>query len=149
LAAFHLTALIKFVFQLSDATGDMPAMENNFPQNDGSLEAAIGYPILKTQSSSLSDILKDSFKKSDSFTRWMSKELPEVEDSQIQSTSGVFWSTEEPLDQFALPPMVSQDQLFSIVDFAPTWTYGGSKTKVYHSSFLLLFPLNPGVMYLY
>ncbi|KAK3153577.1 hypothetical protein QOZ80_2BG0177660 [Eleusine coracana subsp. coracana] len=135
------------LWQLSDATGDMPAMEN-FLQNDGSLEAAIGYPFLKTQSSSLSDILKDSFKKSDSFTRWMSKELPEVEDSQIQSSSGVFWSPEEadniieasshePLDQFTVAPMVLQDQLFSIVDFAPTWTYVGSKTKILISGRLL------------
>jgi calmodulin-binding transcription activator len=119
----------------------MPVMENNLPQNDGSLEAAIGYPFLKTQSSSLSDILQDSFKKSDSFTRWMSKELAEVEDSQIQSSSGVYWSTEEadriieassrePLGQFTVGPMILQDQLFSIVDFAPTWTYVDSKTKV-------------------
>lgn len=123
----------------------MSATENSFPQqNDGSLEAAIGYPFLKTQSSNLSDILKDSFKKTDSFTRWMSKELPEVEDSQIHSSSGGFWSTEEsnniieasscePLDQFTVSPMLSQDQLFSIVDFAPNWTYVGSKTKVWYS----------------
>ncbi|OQU91909.1 calmodulin-binding transcription activator 3 isoform X1 [Sorghum bicolor] len=128
--------------QFSSATGDLSATENSFPQqNDGSLEAAIGYPFLKTQSSNLSDILKDSFKKTDSFTRWMSKELPEVEDSQIHSSSGGFWSTEEanniieassrePLDQFTVSPMLSQDQLFSIVDFAPNWTYVGSKTKI-------------------
>lgn len=137
----HLT---KFVaFQFSSATGDL-STENSFPQpNDGSLEAAIAYPFLKTQSSNLSDILKDSFKKTDSFTRWMSKELLEVEDSQIQSTSGAYWSTEEadsiieassrePLDQFTVSPMLSQDQLFSIVDFAPSWTYVGSKTKVWY-----------------
>ena len=135
-----------FAFQFSSATGDLSATENSFPQqNDGSLEAAIGYPFLKTQSSNLSDILKDSFKKTDSFTRWMSKELPEVEDSQIHSSSGGFWSTEEanniieassrePLDQFTVSPMLSQDQLFSIVDFAPNWTYVGSKTKVWYSN---------------
>ena len=119
----HLTEV--FAFQFSSATGDLSATENSFPQqNDGSLEAAIGYPFLKTQSSNLSDILKDSFKKTDSFTRWMSKELPEVEDSQIHSSSGGFWSTEEanniieassrePLDQFTVSPMLSQDKLFS------------------------------------
>ena len=74
----------------------------------------------------------------------MSKELLEVEDSQIQSSSGAYWSTEEadsiieassrePLDQFTVSPMLSQDQLFSIVDFAPTWTYVGSKTKVWYN----------------
>ncbi|KAG2538400.1 hypothetical protein PVAP13_9NG356600 [Panicum virgatum] len=129
-------------WQFPGATGDLSTPESSFPQpNDGSLEAAIGYPFLKTQSSNLSDILKDSFKKTDSFTRWMSKELLEVEDSQIQSSSGAYWSTEEadsiieassrePLDQFTVSPMLSQDQLFSIVDFAPTWTYVGSKTKI-------------------
>uniref|UniRef100_A0A804PC24 CG-1 domain-containing protein n=1 Tax=Zea mays TaxID=4577 RepID=A0A804PC24_MAIZE len=128
--------------QFSSGTGDLAATVNSFPQeNDGSLEAAIGYPFLKTQSSNLSDILKDSFKKTDSFTRWMSKELPEVEDSQIQSSSGAFWSSEEAnniieasnheaLDQFTVSPMLSQDQLFSIVDFSPNWTYVGSKTKI-------------------
>ncbi|CAL4941505.1 unnamed protein product [Urochloa decumbens] len=128
-------------WQFSGATGDLPTAENSSPQpNDGSLEAA-SYPFLKTQSSNLSDILKDSFKKTDSFTRWMSKELPEVEDSQIQSSSGVYWGTEEadsiieassrePLDQFTVSPMLSQEQLFSIVDFAPSWTYVGSKTKI-------------------
>ncbi|KAF0928412.1 hypothetical protein E2562_003230, partial [Oryza meyeriana var. granulata] len=128
-------------WQFSSAIGDISAIENSVQQNDGSLEAAIGYPSLKTQSSNLSDILKDSFKKSDSFTRWMSKELLEVEDSQIQSSSGAYWNTEEadsiieassrePLDQFTVAPMVLQDQLFSIVDFLPSWTYAGSKTKV-------------------
>ncbi|WVZ58628.1 hypothetical protein U9M48_008880 [Paspalum notatum var. saurae] len=129
-------------WQSSSATGDLSATGNSFPQpNDGSLEAAIGYPFLKTQSSNLSDILKDSFKKTDSFTRWMSTELLEVEDSQIQSSSGVYWSTEEadsiieassrePLDQFTVSPMLSQDQLYSIVGFAPNWTYVGSKTKI-------------------
>uniref|UniRef100_A0A0E0IRG5 CG-1 domain-containing protein n=1 Tax=Oryza nivara TaxID=4536 RepID=A0A0E0IRG5_ORYNI len=135
----YLTEAI--AFQLSSATADISATENSVQQNDGSLGAAIGFPFLKTQSSNLSDILKDSFKKSDSFTRWMSKELLDVEDSQIQSSSGAYWNTEEadsiieassrePLDQFTVAPMVLQDQLFSIVDFSPSWTYAGSKTKV-------------------
>jgi calmodulin-binding transcription activator len=34
------------------------------------------------------------------------------------------------LGQFTVGPMILQDQLFSIVDFAPTWTYVDSKTKV-------------------
>ncbi|KQJ96510.1 calmodulin-binding transcription activator 3 isoform X2 [Brachypodium distachyon] len=118
-------------WQYPSAIGDLSAMENNFPQNDRPLEAVISQPFLKTKSSNLSDILKDSFKKSDSFTRWMSKELPDVEDSQIQSSSGAYWNTEEALDQFTVAPMLSQDQLFSIVDFSPSWTYAVSKTKVF------------------
>lgn len=97
--------------------------------------------LLKTHSSSFSDILKDSFKKSDSFTRWMSKELGEVDDSQIKSSSGVYWNSEETdhiieasspdqLDQFTVDPVLAKDQLFSIFDFSPSWTYAGSKTRV-------------------
>lgn len=86
-------------------------------------------------------MLKDSFKKSDSFTRWMSKALGDVDDSQIKSSSRVYWNSEETdniieessldqLDQFTLDPVLAQDQLFSIVDFSPSWTYSGSKTRV-------------------
>lgn len=105
------------------------------------MEEAINHPLLKTQSSSLSDILKDSFKKNDSFTRWMSKELGEVDDSPIKSSSGVYWNSEDTdniieassrdqLDQFTVDPVVAQDQLFSIFDFSPSWAYAGSKTRV-------------------
>ncbi|TVU48115.1 hypothetical protein EJB05_07740 [Eragrostis curvula] len=129
------------LWQLSGALGSSFATEDSFQQNERSLEEAINYPLLKTQSSNLSDILKDSFKKSDSFTRWMSKELGEVDDSQITSSSGVNWNSEDadniieatsrdPLDQFTVDPVVAQDQLFSILDFAPSWTYAGSKTRV-------------------
>jgi hypothetical protein len=138
LLVIYLTKTV--VFQLSSATGDS-SIEYSFAQNNGSGEAAITHPFLKTKSSNLSDILRDSFKKSDSFTRWMSNELPDVEDSQIQSSSGAYWNTEEadsiieassrePQDQFTVAPMLSQDQLFSIVVFSPSWTYAVSKTKV-------------------
>jgi calmodulin-binding transcription activator len=117
--------------------------EDSFQDHQRSLEKAINYPLLKTQSSNLSDILKDSFKKSDSFTRWMSKELGEVDDSQIMSSSGVNWNSEDTdniieatscdqLDEFTVGPVLAQDQLFSIFDFAPSWTYAGSKTRVCH-----------------
>jgi calmodulin-binding transcription activator len=107
------------------------------------LEEPISYSFLKIQSSNLSDTLKDSFKKSDSFTRWMSKELGEVDDSQITSSSGVNWNSEDAdniieatscdqLDQFTVGPVLARDQLFSIFDFAPSWTYAGSKTRVCH-----------------
>jgi calmodulin-binding transcription activator len=117
--------------------------EDSFQDHQRSLEKAINYPLLKTQSSNLSDILKDSFKKSDSFTRWMSKELGEVDDSQIMFSSGVNWNIEDTdniieatscdqLDEFTVGPVLAQDQLFSIFDFAPSWTYAGSKTRVCH-----------------
>ncbi|PUZ42444.1 hypothetical protein GQ55_9G582700 [Panicum hallii var. hallii] len=128
------------LWQLPGAISSFPT-EDSFQQNGRSLEETINYPLLKTQSSGLSDILKDSFKKSDSFTRWMSKELGEVDDSQIRSSSGVYWNSEETdniieassrdqLDQFTVDPVLAQDQLFSISDFSPSWTYAGSKTRV-------------------
>uniref|UniRef100_A0A0E0K9W6 CG-1 domain-containing protein n=1 Tax=Oryza punctata TaxID=4537 RepID=A0A0E0K9W6_ORYPU len=125
-------------WQIPNAS-DTFATVDSFQQNDKTLEEAINYPPLKTQSSSLSDIIKDSFKKNDSFTRWMSKELAEVDDSQITSSSGVYWNSEEAdniieassSDQYTLGPVLAQDQLFSIVDFSPTWTYAGSKTRVF------------------
>ena len=127
-------------FQLPGAISSF-SPEDSFQKNDRSLEETINYPLLKTQSSSLSEMLKDSFKKSDSFTRWMSKALGEVDDSQIKSSSGVYWNSEETdniieastrdqLDQFTLDPVLAQDQLFSIVDFSPSWTYARSKTRV-------------------
>ncbi|XP_006649535.1 calmodulin-binding transcription activator 1-like [Oryza brachyantha] len=145
-------------WQIPNASVSFAAVDN-FQQNDKSLEEAISYPLLKThssglsdilkeainypllktQSSGLSDILKDGFKKNDSFTRWMSKELSEVDDSQITSSSGVYWNSEEAdniieassSDQFTLAPVLAQDQLFSIVEFSPIWTHAGSKTRVF------------------
>ncbi|KAF7050686.1 hypothetical protein CFC21_059018 [Triticum aestivum] len=128
-------------FQLPSATDSTFATVDSFEQNNKLLEEAINFPVLKTQSSNLSDILKDSFKKSDSFTRWMSKELAEVDDSQVKSSSGLYWNSEDAdniigassrdqLDQFTLDPMVAQDQLFSITEYFPSWTYAGSKTRV-------------------
>uniref|UniRef100_A0A0D9VQK3 CG-1 domain-containing protein n=1 Tax=Leersia perrieri TaxID=77586 RepID=A0A0D9VQK3_9ORYZ len=124
-------------WQIPNASGSFATVDS-FQQNEKTLEEAIN-PLLKTHSSSLSDILKDSFKKNDSFTRWMSKELAEVDDSQITSSSGGYWNSEETddiieassSDQFTLGPVLAQDQLFSIVDFSPTWTYAGSKTRVF------------------
>jgi hypothetical protein len=130
-------------FQLPSATEGAFATVDNSQQNNKLLDDAINFPLLKTQSSNLSDILKDSFKKSDSFTRWMIKELAEVDDSQVKSSSGLYWNSEDAdniigassrdqLDQFTLDPMLAQDQLFSITDFSPSWTYAGSKTRVCH-----------------
>ena len=83
-------------------------------------------------------------KKHDSFSRWMSKELEEVVDLGIKSTSDAFWSnietvkvpdgsnvlTNEQLDAYAVSPSLSQDQLFSILDVSPSSIYIGTNTKV-------------------
>ncbi|KAJ1298425.1 hypothetical protein BS78_01G452300 [Paspalum vaginatum] len=127
------------LWQLPGGTDSLFAAEDGFQQNDKSLEEAVNYPLLKAQSSRLSDILKESFKKSDSFTRWMNKELGEVDDSQIKSSSGVYWNSEETdnniiavsiQDQFTVDPVLAENQLFSIFDISPSWTHAGSKTRV-------------------
>ncbi|KAL5556318.1 hypothetical protein UlMin_038554 [Ulmus minor] len=79
--------------------------------------------------------------KLDSFTRWMSKELGDVEESHRQASSGADWdavesenyaddSSQVHLDTYMLSPSLSQDQLFSIIDFSPNWAYENSEVKV-------------------
>ncbi|KAA8530853.1 hypothetical protein F0562_005523 [Nyssa sinensis] len=89
-------------------------------------------------------LLKEGLMKLDSFDRWMSKELGDVNGSHMQSSSGVYWETVESedgvgdssiapqghLDTYVLGPSLSQDQLFSIIDFSPNWAYAGSEIKV-------------------
>ncbi|KAJ9162459.1 hypothetical protein P3X46_022231 [Hevea brasiliensis] len=77
---------------------------------------------------------EESLKKVDSFSRWVTKELGEVDDLHMRSTSGLSWSTVEcgnVVDEESLSPSLSQDQLFSIVDFSPKWAYADSKTEVH------------------
>ncbi|KAL5714848.1 hypothetical protein ACHQM5_016754 [Ranunculus cassubicifolius] len=86
----------------------------------------------------------DGLKKLDSFTRWMDKELGEVDESHLQSSSVVNWDTVESenvvddsglspqvhMDAYLLSTVLSQEQLFSIMDFSPNWAYTDSETKV-------------------
>ncbi|PKA49100.1 Calmodulin-binding transcription activator 3 [Apostasia shenzhenica] len=93
---------------------------------------------LTSQLSDLSNKESDGLKKYDSFSRWMSKELGEVDDSQITCNSGIYWSTLESesvvdsslSNEDLMSPSISQDQLFSIIDFSPTWAYANLETKV-------------------
>ncbi|KAB2635436.1 calmodulin-binding transcription activator 2-like [Pyrus ussuriensis x Pyrus communis] len=76
---------------------------------------------------------EEGLKKVDSFSRWVSKELGEVDDLQMQSSSGISWITAEcgdVVDDSSLSPSISQDQLFSIVDFSPKWAYTDSEIEV-------------------
>lgn len=89
------------------------------------------------------NLLFPPLEKGDSFNRWMSKELDEV-DSRIKSNPDTLWNTVEAegvledtggsshghLDTYTVGPMISQDQLFSIVDYSPSWAYVGITTKV-------------------
>ncbi|XWS29530.1 hypothetical protein CRYUN_Cryun24cG0037000 [Craigia yunnanensis] len=89
-------------------------------------------------------LAEEGLKKLDSFNRWMSKELGDVDESHMQSSSGAYWDVVEgqngvdvstipsqgQLDSFMLGPSLSHDQLFSIIDFSPNWAYIGSEIKV-------------------
>ncbi|KAI4325938.1 hypothetical protein MLD38_031299 [Melastoma candidum] len=93
--------------------------------------------------SRFSDVLaEEGLKKIDSFNRWMSKELGD--DILLpQSTPGTFWATtdgdatfqssdpsREQDNNYMLDPLISQEQLFSITDISPSWTYVGSVIQV-------------------
>ncbi|XP_038980339.1 calmodulin-binding transcription activator 1-like isoform X2 [Phoenix dactylifera] len=85
-------------------------------------------------------------KKLDSFGRWMNKEIgKDCDDSLMASDSCNYWNALDSqnddkevsslsrhmrLDVDSLGPSLSQEQLFSIVDFSPDWTYSGVETKV-------------------
>jgi hypothetical protein len=108
--------------------------------NDGSIK----HSLLKQSSLDLLTIETPGLKKNDSFSRWMSKELEEVVDLGIKSTSDAFWSsietvkvphgsnvlTNEQLDAYVVNPSLSQDQLFNILDVSPGCAYIGTNTKV-------------------
>jgi calmodulin-binding transcription activator len=98
----------------------------------------------------------EGLKKYDSFSRWMSKELGgAIDELSAKSSSDLYWSTvtvdtdvvgqtsiticdSENLGTDILSPSLSQEQLFSIIDFSPSWAYVGSETKVKWISLLIL-----------
>ncbi|KAM6563826.1 hypothetical protein CsatB_023824 [Cannabis sativa] len=84
---------------------------------------------------------EEGLKKLDSFNRWMSKELGDVNESHMQTSSRAYWdsvegdtcvndSSQVRLDNYVLSPSLSQEQLFSIIDFSPNWAYESSEVKV-------------------
>ncbi|KAL9272396.1 Calmodulin-binding transcription activator 3-like protein [Drosera capensis] len=87
----------------------------------------------------------ENLPKVDSFSKWASKELGDVGDLSLGSASNISWcnttdtgnavdgpsvSHEIQLDSYAMSPSISQDQLFSILDFSPSWTYPEVDTEV-------------------
>ncbi|KAL3622071.1 hypothetical protein CASFOL_034267 [Castilleja foliolosa] len=117
-------------------------------ESNGNLnvEDKTSYPSLRQPL--LDGVMREGLKKLDSFDRWMSKELGDVAESAKQSGSGAYWesvgseggddSTQVPLDNYVLSPSLSQDQLFSIIDFSPNWTFSGSEVKVLISGRFLM-----------
>lgn len=89
---------------------------------------------------------QEGFKKMDSFGRWMSREIGgDGEDSLVASDSSKYWNSLEnqngveevsslsrqmQFDNDLMSPSLSQDQLFSILDFSPDWAYPELETKV-------------------
>ncbi|XP_072982150.1 calmodulin-binding transcription activator 3-like isoform X1 [Typha latifolia] len=86
------------------------------------------------------------FKKLDSFGRWMNKEIgKDCSESMIMSDYCNYWNTFDTqtddkevtnlsshmqLEADSLGPSISQEQLFSIIDFSPDWSYSNIETKV-------------------
>lgn len=99
-------------------------------QNEISIEGNLNYAFtLRQQLLDGEEGL--NLKKVDSFSRWATKELGEVDNLQMQSSSGIPWSTvENVVDDSSLSPSISQDQLFSISNFSPKWGFTDSQPKV-------------------
>ncbi|GKV49819.1 hypothetical protein SLEP1_g56550 [Rubroshorea leprosula] len=111
------------------------------------LEAKSICPSAIKQSLFDCSLTEEGSKKLDSLN-WMLEELGDVTDvdeSHRLSSSGALWGTVEneiriEIDVFSIPsegqvhtsvpdPSVSQDQLFTIIDFSPNWAYLDSETK--------------------
>ncbi|CAH8361876.1 unnamed protein product [Eruca vesicaria subsp. sativa] len=121
--------------------GQAVEIEPNALSNLASSEKA---PYLSTMKQHLLDgaLGEEGLKKMDSFNRWMSKELGELGDvgviadaneSFTHSSSTAYWEeveSEDVSNGYVMSPSLSKEQLFSIIDFAPNWTYVGCEVKV-------------------
>lgn len=86
--------------------------------------------------------MEEGLKKVDSFSRWVAKELEDVEELHMQPSNRISWNvidTEDGgsclpsqlhVDSDSLDPSLSQEQVFSIIDFSPNWAYSNLETKV-------------------
>lgn len=134
--------------QLGDSDIGCLVRSSNPASTKVSTDDATYSALTKQSSLDLFKIEADGLKKYDSFSRWMSKELGgAIDELSAKSSSDLYWSTvavdtdvvgessitisnSENLDTDILSPSLSQDQLFSIIDFSPSWAYFESETKV-------------------
>ncbi|WOL01102.1 hypothetical protein Cni_G09815 [Canna indica] len=138
------SVLEKSLCKVSDADTVSVVTPNIGMGHETSVNESFGHPsLVKQPTLDFSSLQGEGLKKYDSFSRWMCKELGEVEDSHLKSSSGLSWSAvgsdhvvedsgisdPEPLDAY-INLSLSQDQLFSIIDFSPNWVYAGLETKV-------------------
>lgn len=91
--------------------------------------------------------MEEGLKKVDSFSRWVVKELEDVEELHMQRTNRISWNvidteddgsclpTQLHVDSDSLNPSLSQEQVFSIIDFSPNWAYSNLETKVNYEAF--------------
>nr|GMC96745.1 calmodulin-binding transcription activator 3-like isoform X1 [Ipomoea batatas] len=113
-------------------------------ESDGSFNVDGKTDHLAFKQPLLGGVLRQGLTKLDSFDRWISKELEDVKAPNMQSSSQSYWenvgnedgvaesaiASQAQLDPYVLSPSLSQDQLFSIIDFSPTWAYAGTEIKV-------------------
>ncbi|CAK9163251.1 unnamed protein product [Ilex paraguariensis] len=118
------------------------SLKLDLEKNYQSMESKTDYSALKQPL--LDGVQREGLKKLDSFDRWMSKELGDVNQLHTQASSESYWDTvgsedgvgdssiapQEHLDTYMLGLSLSQDQLFSIIDFSPNWAFAGSEVKV-------------------
>ncbi|CAF2354409.1 unnamed protein product [Brassica rapa] len=87
---------------------------------------------------------EDSLKKVDSFSRWASKELGEMEDLQMQSSRGdIAWTSvdcETAAAGVAFSPSLSEDQRFTILDYWPKCAQTDADVEVVVIGTFLLSP---------
>ncbi|XP_044479128.1 calmodulin-binding transcription activator 3-like [Mangifera indica] len=103
------------------------------PENNSTIQGKSLFSSSLKQHLFDGSLTEEGLKKADSFNRWMSKELGDVKELHMQSSSGAYWETienENEVEDSNISPSVSQDQLYSIIDFSPNWAYVGSEIKV-------------------
>jgi hypothetical protein len=122
--------------------GQLPNAENGYYLDSGQ-ESKVTLDGKTNNSFTKKPLLDGSLAEEDSFNSWMNKELGDL-NAHMQSSSGAYWDSVEGesrvdessispqvhLDNYTLGPTLSQDQLFSIIDISPNWTYEGSEIKV-------------------
>ncbi|KAL0545176.1 hypothetical protein IC582_020323 [Cucumis melo] len=141
----------------TDARFDSSGLVENMVNSESGLIADSKVPAVKAVSQRFVQIEKTThdnldleglgeLRKLDSFGRWMDKEIGrDCNDSLMTLDSRSYWcgldagndekedsslSHHMQLDVNSLEPSLSQEQLFSIFDFSPDWTYSGNVTKV-------------------
>ncbi|KAJ4890806.1 Calmodulin-binding transcription activator 3 [Raphanus sativus] len=121
-------------FTMQDFASLQESMLKSQDQELNGLASSEKAPYLSTMKQHLLDgaLGEEGLKKVDSFSRWMSKELGELGDVGVIADANESFtnSSSTALDGYVMSPSLSKEQLFSIIDFAPNWTYVGCEVNV-------------------